>query len=67
LINNKGGSKMSNEVTPEEIEDDSEEVEFNPCNKCDGHAACEDFGCAYELGLGRMVKKNIPPGSDDWG
>lgn len=44
-----------------------EEVEFIRCDKCDGHDACEDFGCAYEHGLGRMVKKDIPHGSDDWG
>lgn len=50
------------------IEDeDYNEKEFMPCDKCDGHDACEDFGCAYELGLGRMVKKNVPPGYDDWG
>ncbi len=44
-----------------------EEPEFIYCSKCDGHPACEDFGCAIELGLRRMVKKDIPPGSDDWG
>lgn len=53
----------------EENEDDffdEEENEFTPCSECDGHPACEDFGCAYELGLGRMVKKDIPAGYDDW-
>lgn len=49
----------------DEIDDDFEEVEFTPCSKCDGHQACEDFGCAIELGLGRMVKKDFQPGSDD--
>ena len=48
-------------------DDDFEEEEFIPCSKCDGHPACEDFGCAIEHGLGRMVKKDIPPGYDDWG
>lgn len=43
-----------------------DEPEFNRCDKCDGHDACEDFGCAIEAGLGRMVKKNLPPGVDDW-
>jgi hypothetical protein len=55
---------------PDEPEDDDEvndDFEFNPCSKCDGHDACEDFGCAIELGLGRMVKRDIPHGSDDWG
>jgi len=42
------------------------EPEFIPCSKCDGHPACEDFGCAIELGLGRMVKRDICPGVDDW-
>ena len=58
-------------MKPEEIEDDNicdlEEDDFVECDKCDGHPACEDFGCAYELGLGRMVKKDIPKGFDDWG
>jgi hypothetical protein len=56
-------------MTPEEPDDDymEDECEFVPCAKCDGHPACEDFGCAYELGKGRMVKKNIEPGNDDWG
>lgn len=48
----------------EDLEDDDSD-EFIPCDKCDGHDACADFGCAFELGLGRMVKR--PPGSlDDW-
>ncbi len=47
-----------------ELEDD--EKEFNPCSKCDGHPACEDFGCAIELGLARMVKKNNPFWEDNW-
>lgn len=52
-------------MEPEDINDDDEQ-EFIPCDKCDGHPACEDFGCAFELGCGRMVKKDIPHGSDDW-
>lgn len=43
-----------------------DEEEFTPCFKCDGHPACEDFGCAIKLGLGRMVNKNIEPGNEDW-
>jgi hypothetical protein len=42
--------------------DNGDEQEFYPCSKCDGHAACEDFGCAIGLGLAKMVKKNITPG-----
>ncbi|HEV3223918.1 MAG TPA: hypothetical protein VGZ90_13610 [Puia sp.] len=37
---------------------ESDEEEFIPCLECDGHPACADFGCAIDLGLGRMVKKN---------
>ena len=51
-----------NELLPEP-DDDADEPEFNPCAKCDGHPACEDFGCAFELGLGKMVKKDQ---SKDW-
>lgn len=58
---------MSNEdKVKEEPDDDFEEIEFIRCSRCDGHDACEDFSCAYELGLGRMVQKNLPPGVDDW-
>lgn len=39
--------------------DDDEDYEFQPCAKCDGHPACEDHGCAYQLGLGRMVKRDF--------
>ena len=50
-----------------EPDDDFNEEEFIPCSKCDGHPACEDFGCAYEAGLGRMVNKNnLQVGYDDW-
>lgn len=37
---------------------DDDEPEFIPCDKCDGHPACEDFGCAFDLGLGKMVAKD---------
>lgn len=40
-------------------DDDWEEEEFIPCEHCDGHPACEDFGCAIALGLGRMVKRDL--------
>lgn len=44
-----------------DYDDDCEEVEFIPCDKCDGHPACEDYGCAYEHGLGGMVKRPGTP------
>lgn len=50
----------NNPIEPDD--DDYEEIEFIRCSRCDGHDACEDFGCAYELGLGRLVKKE--PGND---
>lgn len=40
-------------------EDSDGEPEFQECPKCDGHPACEDFGCAYEQGLGHMVKRDF--------
>lgn len=46
-------------------EDDFDD-EFMPCEKCDGHDACADFGCAIALGLGRMVKNYVEPGNDKW-
>lgn len=43
--------------------DDSDELpEFEPCSRCDGHPACEESGCAYELGLGHLVQSD--PGQD---
>lgn len=26
-------------------------IEFQPCSNCDGHEACEDFGCAIKAGI----------------
>lgn len=37
---------------------DDDEDEFIPCSKCDGHPACEDHGCAFEHGLGRLVHRD---------
>lgn len=44
--------------------DNEDEDDFKPCDKCDGHDACRDFGCAIEAGLGHMVKKE--PTGNDW-
>lgn len=41
---------------------EDDEPEFIPCSMCDGHPACEDFGCAFEAGCGHLVKKD--PGND---
>lgn len=35
--------------------------EFVECSECDGHPACEDFGCAIHNGLGHLVARD--PGS----
>lgn len=40
-------------------DDNDYEPDFVPCSSCDGHAACEDFGCAIKLGLEHMVKKDF--------
>lgn len=53
-------------IEPVDFFDDEEENEFIPCDKCDGHPACEDFGCAIELRLGRMVKRRGEIGSEEW-
>ena len=39
---------------PEDDEDD-----FQRCGSCDGHDACEDFGCAIKAGLGHMLQNPI--------
>lgn len=36
--------------------DDFDNDDFEPCSQCDGHDACVDFGCAFKLGLGHLVK-----------
>lgn len=52
-------------IYPEFDDDDIEEIEFIPCDKCDGHPACEDFGCAIKLGV-HLTKNKTEPGVDDW-
>jgi len=68
--NEMSESEIENQIEQDNEEDtlwDDDEPEFIPCNRCDGHPACEDFGCAFKLGLGRKVVKNHPePGNDDW-
>lgn len=60
---------MSNTVEGNKViakdDSDEEESEFIPCERCDGHPACEDFGCAIKHGLERMVGKNKELTSDD--
>lgn len=51
---------------PPDWDDYNEEEEFTPCSGCDGHPACEDFGCAIEAGLGEMVKKNLDNNGWSW-
>lgn len=33
--------------------------EFTNCSNCDGHPACEDFGCAFKLGLDDLVENDL--------
>jgi hypothetical protein len=56
--------KSSNPQTKTDCNEDDycDEDEFIPCSGCDGHPACEDFGCAIENGLGHLVSKE--PGAD---
>lgn len=44
---------------PDCSDDDELDFEFNPCSECDGHPACEEFGCAFKLVLGHLVNKQI--------
>jgi hypothetical protein len=46
----------------EEWDDIDDEEEFKECTECDGHPACEDFGCAIKAGIRKLVKKD--PGQD---
>lgn len=40
-------------------EEDEIEIEFQRCSDCDGHDACEDFGCAFQSGLGHLVNRTM--------
>lgn len=40
---------------------DDDDNEFQRCSKCDGHDACEDFGCAFKAGLGHLVEDDDLP------
>ena len=37
------------EVDPDYIDEDDDH--FEPCSNCDGHDACQDFGCAINAGI----------------
>jgi len=64
LCKKSGAQSMDNEGNCCEFQDsDCGESEFDPCDKCDGHPACEDFGCAFDHGLGNLVKRDLT--SDD--
>lgn len=52
--------EMSNEQNWQE-EFDDDDNEFQRCSKCDGHDACEDFGCAFKAGLGHLVENDDLP------
>lgn len=43
---------LSNENLAEPDDDDFEDdYTFTRCSRCDGHDACEDFGCALSAGI----------------
>lgn len=52
--------EMSNEQNWQDDIDENE-TEFQRCSKCDGHDACEDFGCAFKLGVGNLVNDDDLP------
>lgn len=56
---NCGGPVIGDNFICDQCRDDNEEIEFTPCSECDGHPACEDFGCAIEAGLRRLLKKEF--------
>lgn len=45
---------------PDISDDDlnSDEIEFQRCSDCDGHDACEDFGCAIKQGI-KIIKPDF--------
>ncbi|MFO0451355.1 MAG: hypothetical protein ACK52I_22320 [Pseudomonadota bacterium] len=45
------------DIASDDTPDD--EIEFTPCSECDGHDACQDFGCAIELGLGHLINRDL--------
>ena len=47
------------EIWQDEFDDNDNE--FQRCSKCDGHDACEDFGCAFKAGLGHLVENDDLP------
>lgn len=40
-------------------DDGDDEDDFQRCSECDGHDACEDFGCAITAGLGHLLQKPL--------
>lgn len=41
------------------MSDPDDEDDFERCSECDGHDACEDFGCAIKAGLGHLLQKPL--------
>lgn len=46
-------------ITNNTMLQEPDEPVFNRCSDCDGHDACEDFGCAIKQGLGHMVQQPL--------
>ena len=61
IINKDQETKISmdDNFNPSDDYFNFDEIEFIPCSLCDGHPACEDFGCAFDLGIGKLVKNTI--------
>lgn len=56
ICKNCGQSILTDEVGDYDLDDE----DFIPCDKCDGHPACEDYGCAIDHGLGHLVHRDNP-------
>ena len=40
----------------QDYDDYEDGFDFEYCSKCDGHPACEDYGCAFKAGVGHLVQ-----------
>lgn len=55
---NNGWVRVEDRLPEDDKWDDTDVIEFVPCLGCDGHPACEDFGCAYKLGIDHLVESD---------
>lgn len=53
------GQRADNNHTQHVEQADEPDDEFERCRYCDGHDACADFGCAFDMGLGDLVETDL--------